>query len=84
MNGSCFVKVAFRIQVGNVQFIPDVPEEKRLKNRMHLDLRIGTHDMEAVVEKLQGRGATFLHRGQQGPDSLITMADPEGNEFCVA
>ena len=61
-----------------------VPEEKRVKNRMHLDLRIGTDDVEAVVEKLQGRGATFLHRGQQGPHSWVTMADPEGNEFCVS
>jgi hypothetical protein len=61
-----------------------VPEEKRVKNRMHLDLRIGADDVEAVVEKLQGRGATFLHRGQQGPHSWVTMADPEGNEFCVS
>jgi Glyoxalase-like domain len=61
-----------------------VPEEKRVKNRMHLDLRIGADDVETVVEKLQGRGATFLHRGQQGPHSWVTMADPEGNEFCVS
>jgi hypothetical protein len=24
-----------------------------------------------------------LHTGQQGPHSWLTMADPEGNEFCV-
>ena len=30
-----------------------------------------------------GRGATELHRGQQGPHHWVTMADPEGNEFCV-
>ncbi len=61
-----------------------VPEGKQVKNRMHMDLRIGTDDVEALVEKLQGRGATYLHRGQQGPHSWVTMADPEGNEFCVA
>ncbi|MDT7805312.1 MAG: hypothetical protein QOI78_8745, partial [Actinomycetota bacterium] len=30
------------------------------------------------------RGAKFLHRGQQGPHSWVTVADPEGNEFCVS
>jgi hypothetical protein len=28
-------------------------------------------------------GATFLHTGRQGPHTWVTMADPEGNEFCV-
>jgi hypothetical protein len=61
-----------------------VPEEKRVKNRMHLDLRIGEDDIEATVETLTARGAKSLHRGQQGPHSWVTMADPEGNEFCVS
>lgn len=61
-----------------------VPEEKKVKNRMHLDLRIGADDVEGVVEKLIARGATFLHRGQQGPNTWVTLADPEGNEFCVS
>lgn len=61
-----------------------VAEEKTVKNRMHLDVRVGTDDVEEVVGKLVGRGATFLHRGQQGPHSWVTMADPEGNEFCVS
>jgi hypothetical protein len=33
---------------------------------------------------LVARGATFLHDGQQGPQRWITMADPEGNEFCIS
>jgi hypothetical protein len=28
-------------------------------------------------------GAAELHRGQEGPHHWVTMADPEGNEFCV-
>lgn len=28
-------------------------------------------------------GATRLWDGQQGPHSWVTLADPEGNEFCV-
>jgi hypothetical protein len=61
-----------------------VPEAKTVKNRMHLDLRIGTDDVESTVEKLIARGATRLHDGRQGPHTWVTMADPEGNEFCVA
>lgn len=61
-----------------------VPETKRVKNRMHLDLRVGDDDVEATVERLVAAGAQFLHRGQQGPSSWVTLADPEGNEFCVS
>jgi len=61
-----------------------VPEPKTVKNRMHLDLRIGADDVEAAVDRLVARGATFLHRGQQGPSSWVTLTDPEGNEFCVS
>lgn len=60
-----------------------VPEAKTVKNRVHLDLRLGDDDAEAVRERLVARGATVLHTGQQGPFSWVTMADPEGNEFCV-
>ncbi len=61
-----------------------VPERKSVKNRTHLDLRIGDDDVETVVAKLIGRGATRLHDGRQGPHTWVTMADPEGNEFCVS
>jgi len=61
-----------------------VPEKKSVKNRVHLDVRIGTDDVEATVDKLVGRGAQFIHRGQQGPHSWVALADPEGNEFCVS
>jgi hypothetical protein len=33
---------------------------------------------------LTARGAQFLHRASQGPHSWVTLADPEGNEFCVS
>jgi hypothetical protein len=61
----------------------EVPEAKTVKNRVHLDLRIGDDDAGAVRERLKARGATALHPGQQGPHTWLTMADPEGNEFCV-
>jgi Glyoxalase-like domain len=61
-----------------------VPESKAGKNRLHLDVRIGPERQEAEVARLLGLGATELWRGSQGPHHWVTMADPEGNEFCVA
>jgi hypothetical protein len=60
-----------------------VPEGKTVKNRVHLDLRPGEEDPAAVVDRLVARGATELWRGSQGPHTWVTLADPEGNEFCV-
>ena len=55
-----------------------------MKNRVHLDVRVGEQHVDAEVAKLQERGATYLHKASQGPHWWVTMADPEGNEFCVA
>lgn len=60
-----------------------VPEPKTVKNRVHLDVRVGADNVEAELARLTARGATFLHRGRQGPHSWVTVADPEGNEFCI-
>jgi hypothetical protein len=61
-----------------------VPEAKTVKNRVHLDLRVGEGRQEAEAARLVGRGATELSRGSQGPHRWVVLADPEGNEFCVA
>ena len=61
-----------------------VPEPKTVKNRVHLDLHVGDERREAEVERLMGLGASRLWDGEQGPNRWVTMADPEGNEFCVA
>jgi hypothetical protein len=61
-----------------------VPEPKTVKNRVHLDVWVGPENVEAELEKLTARGAKFLHRGQQGPHSWVTLADPEGNELCIS
>ncbi|MFI9236081.1 VOC family protein [Streptomyces cinnamoneus] len=60
-----------------------VPEPKTVKNRVHLDVRTGTDDPQAVVDRLIANGATFLHEGKQGPFAWTTLADPEGNELCI-
>jgi predicted enzyme related to lactoylglutathione lyase len=60
-------------------FVP-VPEEKTVKNRVHLDL--APDDQAAEVERLLALGATRVDVGQ-GDVSWVVLADPEGNEFCV-
>ncbi len=55
-----------------------VPEPKRVKNRVHLDLAVGDPDLE--IERLTQLGATVLNR-QNG---ITLLADPEGNEFCIS
>jgi hypothetical protein len=60
-----------------------VPEPKTVKNRLHLDLRLGGDDADEVVARLTDRGAKVLRTGSQGPHVWRTLADPEGNEFCV-
>lgn len=59
-----------------------VPDTKRVKNRIHFDLRPreGTRDEE--LERLLAHGATVVadHRGQYGPGTAwVVLADPEGN-----
>jgi hypothetical protein len=54
-----------------------VPEPKRVKNRVHLDLRAA--DRTAEVARLVGLGAVVLGEF----DGWTMLADPEGNEFCV-
>ena len=61
-----------------------VPEEKTVKNRVHWDVRLAGGDKDAVRAALEARGATFLWTANQGPHSWHTMADPEGNEFCIS
>ena len=59
-----------------------VPEGKTAKNRMHLDL--GSNDRAADVERLLTLGATEIHKKDEWGIERTTLADPEGNEFCIA
>jgi len=60
-----------------------VPEAKREKNRMHLDLAVD--DLEMFVAKALELGALRIedHELDNG-FAWTVMADPEGNEFCVS
>jgi predicted enzyme related to lactoylglutathione lyase len=58
-----------------------VPEEKTVKNRLHLDLR--PDDQAAEVARLEGLGARRTSIGQTAEVSWVVLADPDGNELCV-
>jgi len=61
-----------------------VPDEKVVKNRVHLDLRPVDVTREEEVARLITLGAVQVgdYRRPDG-SGWITLADPEGNEFCV-
>jgi predicted enzyme related to lactoylglutathione lyase len=60
-----------------------VPEDKAVKNRMHLD--IDAADIEAEAARLVALGARRVADEQlhEHGSSWILMEDPEGNELCV-
>ena len=75
-------------------FFQQVPEDKVVKNRVHLDVRAapglqGDERMaalEAECARLVALGATRLARHEPArPTSAghLVVADPEGNEFCL-
>jgi predicted enzyme related to lactoylglutathione lyase len=59
-----------------------VPEGKTAKNRVHLDMN--ADNRAAEVERLVELGATVVHEMHEYDMVWTTLADPEGNEFCVA
>jgi hypothetical protein len=58
-------------------FFQLVPEDKVVKNRLHLDLSAA--DPAAEIARLTDLGATVLAEHEH----WTTLADPDGNEFCV-
>ncbi|MEU6311047.1 VOC family protein [Streptomyces sp. NPDC047014] len=77
--------------VGPRLFFQRVPEGKVAKNRVHLDVRVGTGlvgeerlaALEAECARLLPLGAKRLELLYDGHDSCIVMQDIEGNEFCL-
>jgi predicted enzyme related to lactoylglutathione lyase len=64
-------------------FIP-VPEGKTAKNRLHLDLSPEQGTRDELVDRAVAAGASVIgdHRTDDGL-GWVTLADPEGNEFCI-
>jgi hypothetical protein len=71
-----------------------VPESKRAKNRVHLDIQAGggrgepqevrwARVLEAVLRVTEAGATVIREELQDGVPDHFVMADPEGNEFCV-
>ncbi|MCX6395323.1 MAG: VOC family protein [Propionibacteriales bacterium] len=79
--------------VGPRLFFQRVPEVKTVKNRVHLDVRVGTGlvgeervaALESECARLVALGGTRLqlHLADGINESTLVMADVEGNEFCL-
>ena len=61
-----------------------VREPKTVKNRMHLDLLV--ENLEQEVHRLENIGASRVTQTarEEFGQAWFVLADPEGNEFCVA
>ena len=62
----------------------EVPEAKRVKNRLHLDLVPDEGTRDAELARLLELGSTVVD-DLRHPDGTgwVVLADPEGNEFCI-
>ena len=79
--------------VGPRLFFQRVPEGKVVKNRLHLDVRVGTGlvgderlaALEAECARLVALGATRVRLllADEENESCLVMQDVEGNEFCL-
>jgi hypothetical protein len=85
-------------QVGPPIWFQPVPEGKTVKNRVHLDVYVGRDErgvklpyaerrqrVRAKADQLIAAGASEI-RCVDAPEYArfsVTLADPEGNEFCL-
>jgi hypothetical protein len=79
--------------VGPRPYFQRVPEGKAVKNRLHLDVRVGTElvgderlsMLEAECARLIELGAARVRllRANGFNESCLVMRDIEGNEFCL-
>lgn len=61
-----------------------VPEDKVLKNRVHLDLMPADAEQAIEIERLCTLGASIVDdRRDLEPGGWVVLQDPEGNEFCI-
>lgn len=57
------------------------------KNRIHLDLGVeggGDEGLEAAVRRVVSSGGSLVAERSEGNFRWVTVADPEGNQFCLA
>jgi hypothetical protein len=66
-----------------------VPEDKSVKNRLHLGCSVGRlEDLDDEIERLVSLGASVAWEEEfppafSGHYRNVVLRDPEGNEFCL-
>jgi catechol-2,3-dioxygenase len=53
------------------------------KNKVHLDIHTDG-DLDVEVARWVEAGATIVEKRNAGDFHWVTLADPDGNEFCIA
>ncbi|OLZ49624.1 VOC family protein [Amycolatopsis keratiniphila] len=61
-----------------------VPDGKSGKNRVHFEITPIDGDQRSELDRLLALGASTVDLGQGENLSWVVLADPEGNEFCLA
>jgi predicted enzyme related to lactoylglutathione lyase len=70
-------------QTGGISVaLQKVDEPKEGRNRLHLDTAVD--DLDAAQGKIEALGGTHVETHEVPGFSWRVMADPEGNEFCIA
>ena len=72
-------------------YFQQVPEEKVVKNRVHVDVNVGDGlsgderrmKVEQEAARVESLGGSKLRAIDERDEFWIVMADPEGNEFCL-
>jgi len=80
-NDGWFVVVA--VPEGPLMAFQKVDDPTPGKNRVHLDLT-ATDDLDETAGRLMAAGATQIRDETMGDFRWMTLADPDGNHFCVA
>lgn len=62
--------------------IQAVPDPTPGRNRLHIDTHVD--DIDAAVARVEALGGSFLEDHSVAGFAWKVMADPEGNEFCIA
>ena len=69
-----------------------MPEDKTVKNRVHLDVRVAGREVRGEerkrlvsekVERLVQAGASLAWENADIQGNSVVLRDPEGNEFCA-
>ena len=71
-------------RVSRVWCYSALPTRDRAKNTLHLDLHVpSVADLPAAVDRAVSLGATVVAEHDLPEATWRTLADPEGNVFCL-